>query len=424
MKKGFLFPVIPAWIRVVIGVVLAIFGTALIVFGIVLIIRQISQPDLVQQESTYGQVKMVPATIPVELRVQEAVARTLAVGAEERGIFTYAITDVTHKDGYYYVSVAGLQESSTRMRWDDMRWLGLVTLIDQPDLPGMVQTQLPTTANSLPEAAGSVSAAERIVGGGSQNILPFRDGTRALYGVKGVHDCGFTLNGWKAVDFFPEENMVYASREGSVSYVCRDDHQMTLRIGNNLYSHLKINGIYIGDNLYQGQAISEMVPGTYDDVCGGTYQEPEQYHVHFCFIPDSNNVYSADGYSMVATRDDGIWTKIGTYGVAPGQYMIADWANAGVNLDNPGPQSNFWDSLVGGLSSMAIKSMSVFPEHQDMHMSKTVMVNISPAIQLINLIFGQFDMTVPLWVMGIIFALESVRIIYAGYMWVRKALPW
>jgi hypothetical protein len=365
-------------------------------------------------------ITMLPSTVPISARLQLSTLRALALDAYQRGVTTYAITDVVDRDGYWKISVAGMPDGSQQMALSESVWLGTVTINNTTGLPGLVDEAMPKIANSLPEALGSETAAAEYGVGGSANILPFRSGTTAMYGTLGVHDCGFSMNGWKAVDLFPSENMVYSSNSGTVSYVCRDENQVALRIGNNLYTHLVDTGQQMDDVYTQGQAIAGMVPGSFDTACGYAAQNEAAYHVHFCFVPNSGGGFNADGYML--SMADSNWRK-GSEMVEPTGTLTAAWEDAGFTGTTARASGNFWDSLIGGVIDMANNSMNVMPEHHDFGIVSQIDANVAPALTLINLLFGSFNCTVPLWVGGIIFVLETVRIVYAGWMWIKKAIP-
>ena len=354
---------------------------------------------------------MLPSTLPVDQKIQARVLASLEPQALDRGIFTYAITDVSQQDGGYIVSVAGLPEGSTRMVMASAIWLGTVKLLEGQQL-GLVEETAPAVAT-----AGPVGGY-----GGSGNILPFRSGTQALYGVLGVHSCGYSLSGWQAVDLFPTENMIYSVQSGSISYVCRDSTQVSMRIGNNLYAHLVDTGQQQGDQYNQGQALGSLVPGSFDDTCGYAAQNENAAHVHFCFIPDGGS-FSADGYTLNASSSE--WVK-GVETVNPEGYLTASWVDGNASLSVPGPAAggNLWDSVIGGLVSMWNGATAALPDHQNMSLAENVMASAAPAWQLMAVVmFGNFNMTVPLWVFGIIVTLELVRIVLAGLAWIWKVLP-
>lgn len=368
-----------------------------------------------------GQVKMVddgitllPATIPVNLDLQQRVLTSLAAAAPDRGIFVYSITDVSSQAGYYYVSVAGLPQGADTMRLDNAIWLGNVVLAEDSTEPGTVNDLTPTQPQQQPPALGI---------GGSGNILPFRDGTQAQYGVLGVHNCGFSLNGWYAVDLFPTENMIYSTQAGNTSYVCRDGTQVALRIGDYLYTHIVDTGQAIGQSYAQGAAIGGMVPGTYDATCGYADQQPDAYHVHFCFIPDSSGNWQADGYTInIAGAGSAAWVK-GEDTVDPTEILTADWQNAGV-LPGPTAGNNFWDGIASGIVQAAGAVVPAFPEHEAQDIAEKMETQTTPALALVYIfMLSNFDLTLTIWAIGIILALEAIRLVYAAWMWVKRAIP-
>lgn len=374
----------------------------------------VDQNNTVQPVDEPSGITLLASTIKVDPPIERQVERLLAVDAPIRSVFVYAITDLVDKNGYYYVSVAGLPIGSTKMFLGDALWLGSVQLAKMPGLPGFV-TEL--MASQQTEKTIQV---KQTIGGGAGNILPFRSGTQAQYGMSAVHNCGFSLNGWKAVDFFPSEDMVYSSMAGEVNYVCRDTTQVALRIGDNLYTHLVDNGAQVGDQYTQGQAISGMVPGTFTNSCGVADQGESQYHVHFCFQPDPTGFFHADGYALNTAT--GTWTK-GQDQVNPLGYLTADWQDATI-IPGPAAGANVWDSTVNGVTSMVNHTADALPQHVDLKMADTVLGNVGPAFDLMyTVILANFDLTIPLWVIGIITTLELVRIAYAGWMWVKRAIP-
>ncbi len=383
-----------------------------LVFGVIYKSR-IEQPPSQKPQRIEGKgIILLESTIPVDNKIQLRVLDALAEEAPARAVFVYAITNIDKKENYFYVSVAGLPLGAEKMSLQDANWLGMVTIGDTPELPASVEDLM----GSQPDIIGQQYGI-----GGSQNILPFRDETTATYGVLGVHNCGFQLNGWKAVDLFPTENMIYSTNDGSVSYVCRDDTQVALRIGDNLYTHLVDTGQATGDRYTQGQAIAGMVPGTYDADCGYADQQPDHYHVHFCFIPNPAGTWAADGYAL--NVGNGFWVK-GEETVEPLGSLTADWANAGVKPPGSTVGGNFWDGIIGGVMQLVRPTVEQLPEHQSMDISDTVTGLLETPMRLLYLvILVNFDMTIVMWVVGIIAILEAVRLIYALWMWVKRAIP-
>lgn len=362
-------------------------------------------------------ITMLPPTIKVPTDINNSVVAALERESGRLDVTTFAVTGLSARSGYTYVSVAGFPAMRPGQYWnlDSAIWIGNVVVKDSSavvaTIPNDAITQQPLHAPG-PEQTGR---------GGGTAFLPFASGSTAQYGIAGVHDCGFSLNGWKAVDLFPSSNMVYSSLGGEVNYVCRDGTQVALRIGNNLYDHLVDTGQQIGDKYTQGQALGSLVPGTFNTACGYASQNADAYHVHFCFIPDGGNYY-ADGYTLSMASQT--WTK-GAENVAVGGTLTAAWTDANGNpVPSPTGGANFWDYAIGGVTGALGKVLPAFPTHQAMGMADNVIRYIKPPLDLAyTLILVNFDMTIPLWVIGIIFTLEAVRLIYAGYMWIKRAIP-
>lgn len=354
-------------------------------------------------------IKMLPSTIPVPFNLQTGVLNILSRESESRGVYVYAITNISKKDGYSEISVAGLPPEIQVMRLQDAIWIGLVTIGPGPEYLGSV-TDL---------TAESSQTFDR---GGSQNILPFRSGTTAIYGMLGVHNCGFSLNGWSAVDLFPSENMVYAANDGSTSYVCRDDHQVSLRIGGFLYAHILDTGQATGDDYSQGQQIGGMALGTFDDTCGYADQQPDHYHVHFCFQQNGAGTFSADGYAL--NIYNGNWVR-GEETVSPTGTLTATWTNAeGDPISGPTARFNLWDEITKGVINLVKSSISGLPDHQDMQIPEKIMGKATPIIQLLSpTVFSMFAMTIPIFVVFTIMLLEGVRFVMAVYMLIKRLIP-
>ncbi len=359
-------------------------------------------------------VTLLPATVPVTETIQTRVAQLLENEAPRLGVFKFAITDVGYKEKYWTVSVAGLA-LTTEGKWhlEDALWLGTVMIADTPGLPGIVTDVSPSA-----DAAAAATAPEN-GRGGSQNILPWRSGTTAIYGTLGVHDCGFSLTGWKAVDLFPTENQVFATQGGEVSYVCRDSTQVAVRIGDNLYDHLVDTGQKIGDQYAQGGPLGSLVPGTFDDTCGYASQQPTSAHVHFCFIPNpTSGSWAADGYALSIYNNN--WVK-GDETVEPMGTLTADWANAGVVPPGPAIGANMWDSWTGGMVSMADHFLPVLPSHTAMGLAERVVSIAAIPLKILYItVLSNFDMTVAIWCFGIFIGLESVRLILAGILLLKN----
>lgn len=366
---------------------------------------------------------MLPSTVPVEPELESAVARALASEATERSIFTWAITDVSEHADYWVVSVAGLPYNAERMRLDDALWLGTVTIVDLPDLPGSVDPQPMTNMDQTAVQPDASSGSDNLEGGktgigGSAYLLPWRDGTLATYGIAGVHNCGYGTN-WKAVDFFPEENMIYASMKSETSYVCRDATQVTIRAAEFIYAHLEDIGQQVGDQYQAGGQIGSVVAGSFDDTCGYAAQQENHYHVHYCFADSAYYQFHADGYVLTTTL--GTWSKDGQ-NYSPGDQLTAEWSTNG-DPSQLAPGSNLFDMLAGAALAIFDKVLPNFGHHAAMDLAARILGPASAILNLVyNIVLMNFDMTAVGWVVGIILTVEAARLVVISIGWIGKGV--
>lgn len=337
----------------------------------------------------------------------------LAKDSARRGIWIYAITSAETRGGYLYASVAGFpgnQDINAPWTLDQATWLGSVTQASGASV-GAVQGD-----------SFGAQALQAFGTGGGGFILPFYHGTSAQYGVLGVHDCGFSMNGWKAVDLFPTTQQIYAAYDGEVSYVCRDGTQISYRVGDLMYVHMQDNGVQIGEQISQGQLLGSPVTGTFTATCGNASQTAGIGHVHFCFLP-YDNAWSADGYTLSALSNN--WTKGGTT-YAPLSWLNATWESGDVIIDPPSSSAmggNFWDSIVAVLSPSITDSVASLPDHQMVELSDRSTTILIPVLQLLWPFLSLFQLTWWAWALGIIAILETLRISFAVVMWGKKVLP-
>lgn len=345
----------------------------------------------------------------------------LAADAARRGVWTYAVTSAEIRGGYLYASVAGFpanQDINAPWTLDQAIWLGSVIKADGAKT-GTVQG----------DSFGAQSAPMQ--GGGSGYIFPWYKNTWAMYGELGVHDCGFSLNGWRAVDFFPMNDLkawpplsplnIYASQSGEISYVCRDNTQISYRVGDLMYVHMQDNGMQIGTQITQGQLLGPVVNGTFSDTCGNAEQDENLGHVHFCFLP-YNNSWAADGYTL--DTQNGTWfTENEVFETA--DFLRATWQDAGSVVDLPSSAmgNNFWDSIVAALYPTMQSSVAVLPDHQMAEIGDRSTTILIPVLQLLWPFLSLFKLTWWAWALGIIAILETLRIAFAVVMWGKKVLP-
>jgi hypothetical protein len=265
-------------------------------------------------------------------------------------------------------------------------------------------------------------------------ILPWRSGTTAWYGPLGVHECGFQLADWKAVDLFPAENQVYAVESGNVNYLCRDGTQVSMRVGSIMYVHLQDNGQQVGDHYEQGQAMGGMVSGTFQAACGHAEQQPDHYHLHMCFLPQNNRFY-ADGYELDTIS--GGWTKDGQT-VNPSGTLTAAWNDA---VDPPviggggSGMFNIWDWLLRGLMSIFAWFMNTFflppgsagaGTMRLIQWSQAFLSGVTSVIELTAAALSTFNWWIPLACFAIDMVLFAIQLAVSIYLFVTsliKSLP-
>lgn len=85
----------------------------------------------------------------------------------------------------------------------------------------------------------------------------------------------------------------------------------------------------------------------------------------------------------------------------------------------------FWDYALAGMLSMVNGLLDMLPFHEPIDLGTPDSTLFGPVFRLVftlvklsNLNFGMVAMIVTL-----IFGLEAARWIYAGYMWVKRAIP-
>jgi hypothetical protein len=261
-------------------------------------------------------------------------------------------------------------------------------------------------------------------------ILPFRNGSTAIYGPLGVHDCGFSLTGWKAVDLLPAENQVYAVETGDIAYVCRDGTQVALRVNGILYDHLVDNGQEVGDHVTQGESLGSMVTGSFNAPCGYADQQAGHWHVHFCFVPTGGKFY-ADGYTLDTIS--GNWEKDGQT-IRPNGQITAAWGDVGTTPPS-GELFNVWDYLLKGLASIFnwfLNTLFLPPGSQGagvfnlLNFSSYFSEGVLLVIELSAAALSTFNLWIPLLAFAIDMVLFSIQLVVSIYNFITgliKQIP-
>ncbi len=284
---------------------------------------------------------LIPGTVLVEDEMAEVLIQVLADSYNAAEAVYYAVTDIRSADAWYFVSVAGLESAGPTWRLEDAVWTGLVLLHRPVDSPwrGAVEgsAQFSSLLSQVPDAVleprvrQELDPTLRARFPAESYTFPWELGTSMVYGVLGVHSAGFASvvgGDWKAVDFLSDAdtdaghapNRLLASAPGTISYVCRDDLSVAIRIGDLLYVHLLDNAnLTIGHTFDQGDELGQLKTGTFSDVCGYGYQGDNWFHVHWGF-PDTGS-FQAGGWTLNFT--DELWYR-GSETRDTGDWMLAE----------------------------------------------------------------------------------------------------
>jgi hypothetical protein len=340
-----------------------------------------------------------------------------------------AVVDVYHVSTVYVVSLVGLPSTADPNDWSitEAAWIGTAAISDD-------YTQAALEGSALYDTL-TAPVYDDWGGLGEIPIFPWESGKKAYYGTRAVHDAGYGLEGWKAVDWVSGpsygtgfySNAVYASEDAQITYVCRDSTQVAIVAGGFLYSHLKDNAtLEIGQNLYKGVKFAELVTGSFSDSCGWASQQPGNYHIHWGFNPDSG-IKQIEDWTLDITSQ--VWTK-GSQSVYVGDAMLS----SGTSYIDSGDEGDFtssmdgshvWDSPISSFIETTIKRvLPRFPEGESRELGLTYTNAAGVAIRIFYVLLkSNFDLTLFSYFMGAMLVLEPVRIIYAVYKLILKAIP-
>lgn len=398
----------------------------------------------------------------------------------------YAITNYSEsdEDDYYWVSFAGMvvPDPEDLDGWDLSWavWSGLAIAHDNGDTTYTVYIEGTEDYELMLDTAGLADIANSGEGGtGSATYyFPWAAGYKAYYGSKGIHGAGpsdpaWGGVGWKAVDWvggavgytgdiFP--NGVYVSQSGTIDYVCKDDVQTWVQIGNFLYGHLVDNvtlqeGVYHSQGSYLGAlvtgshltpATSSLCTGPVDAKCGYMCQQPTTYHIHWGFKP-SGSYFNVEGWVLNLNSEE--WVK-GLDSVGPGEYMLAEWSTR-PEVPTPGPTitpggptvtpgapiyvvaeggggGQIWDGFIAGMRNMVkarvddINDLGDYGNnlYEERHSVGMILSGARIAIRtLYVLLRSSFNLTITLVVVWIILILEPIRLIRAVWMGIKELIP-
>lgn len=356
----------------------------------------------------------------------------------------YAITDITTHGTIYVISIAAIRGCDPQ-NWNLDCAIKLFTIATDgissgiegsPVYESLTSTFLndyeqyrPTVLND-----GTVGGDDGDYSNSTLPVLPFKVGTKVVIGSRGVHDAGFGLTGWKAVDLVSgtdigvnaAPNEVYASVDSEITYVCRDDHSVAVRAGNFLYAHLQDNAnLVVGYNLRRGVKFASMVVGSFTDTCGWANQQPNHWHLHFG-VPGVTSVQFA-GWTFKPF--EGVFVN-GPTRVGKGDYLTNSGLTGGDNsAGDPAEQikqgNSFWDGIVSAMINVIRDGiLKRFPERSGTNY-QDVYINASGVVLRVFFIMmsTSFDLSFFAFFVTAMLILEPARVIYKVYMSIKKAIP-
>lgn len=377
-------------------------------------------------------------TQPVPPDIEELAGLVLAADNPAPEATFFAITDYTHIGNVVMVSVAALGSGNPTV-WTlyNAVWIGTLALSGGSGaVEGSPEYQQITDGvvfRSLPEIVPDDGPGGDDGFDSTLPVLPFKGGTVVTFGPRGVHDAGYSLTGWKAVDLVSGSdlgsryapNEVYASEDAQISFVCRDSTSVAIKAGNFLYAHLRdTSNLATGTQLYRGVKFATMVVGSFTDSCGWAQQQPNHWHLHWGF--DGLSTIDLVGWTLYPFSEkfvrgseevaaNGALMNYGTPGSDPGS------SNPDIHMTG----ANFWDGLVGGMLSFVKDNiLPRFPQRTDTDYGG-VYTNAAGVVMRVFFIIlaSNFKLHVFAFVVLAMFILEPTRMAVKLYMTIKKGIP-
>lgn len=344
----------------------------------------------------------------------------------------YAVTDLYHIGSIYMVSLAGLSSSADPDNWTitDALWLGTAAVADDYSTAAIEGT-------AAYDAMTQGVVYDDWGGDDSTPLFPWESGRMAYFGTRAVHDAGYGLDGWQAVDWVSGpsygtnfyQNGIYASEDAQITYVCRDDTSVAVRAGNFLYAHLADNStLQQGYKLRKGVKFAELVPGSFNDKCGWAAQQPDSYHIHWGFYASGGKLVIEDWTLDTASST---WSR-GNQTVHVGDAMLSTGTSYPENGEEENGDyeaaldgSHFWDSPINSIITFVTKKIIPrFPEGQSREIGKTYMNSAGVAIRIFFVLLkSNFNLGIFVFVFLFISFIEPIRLLYAGYKLIKDAIP-
>jgi len=396
----------------------------------------------------------------------------------------FVITNYNESDTdyYYWVSVAGIDTTGTPTpdTWDmiddSVVWSGLGIAYENPTGTYEAYIEGSEDYDTMLDAAGLEDIASPSEGGtGSYYYtFPWAAGYTAYYGMLGVHGGSNDAVDWVggttrySDSVFP--NGVYVSQGGDISWVCKDDTQVAVRIGQFTYYHLVDNST-LNEGVYhpQGSYLGALITGTHltpktawkgcpasnpncvDSLCGYTEQHDTSYHLHWV-LNTAEDYFRVEDW--VLHRASGIWSN-GSAQVGPGQYMFAQWGDRPL-VPTPGPTvtpggptvtpaaysipiyqntggGQIWDGLIGFAESRAYDTVEEITDtyaplsdsqSQERELVPLALSGARIAIRSLYVILrSNLNLTITMLVLTIIFIAEPIRALRAIWMAIKDMIP-
>jgi len=114
--------------------------------------------------------------------------------------------------------------------------------------------------------------------------------------------------------------------------------------------------------------------------------------------------------------------------VVPGGSLLAEWAT-GIEPDfGPGylyqgeySGDNFFDWIVGGVLETVFRLAAITPDHTAIGLAQKMIGLAQTAVAVIWTVTAtNFDMTLVMWAIGIVLAVEAIRLVMIGWRIAKK----
>lgn len=387
-----------------------------------------------------AQVNFAKHTVAIGYIYETRVAEGIALSPTD-GASYYAITNISDKGFVKIASVVALPADVDTQNWrlDQAIDLFLVAFNDDLSVRDRDNEKfLEITRGIFSDIPPSPNRQQNGTEGGfdedtNKPLLPYKPGTFVYIGPSGVHNAGYGMTGWKAVDLVSGSDFgssaatddVFASTSDEITYVCRDSTSVAIRAGNFIYAHLVDNTfLQEGNNLVRGTRFATLKHGTFSDTCGWANQQPNHYHLHFGM--PGLQVIQFSGWNFYPY--DGVFVR-GNERVGTGQRLINPGVtNEDVEVSDPYADlregKSIWDGIVSAIVEIANNAISTFPARSQQNNQDIIMQSAGAIMRVFFIILSSsFNLNVFAFVVITMLILEPSRLLYKLYMTIKKAIP-